>query len=157
MEENEYTELMREAAEVFSSNVPNEEVLAKLAEAKRILTEKALAMNRANLLVDTFADNVQPGAKWDFAQQEWIVEPVFGSTPMPPKAVDRRERILEIVKAKVAAGEETINTKHVAQQLRVEGDTKPLSSLATAVGNVLSRTEKWQRIRRNVYVPFEEE
>ncbi len=156
MEENEYTDLMRQAAEVFSSGESSERVLAKLAEAKRFLTEKALAMNRANSLVDSLADNVQPGAKWDFAQQEWIVEPVFGSTPMQPKAVDRSERVLEIVEAKVAAGEKKINTKVVAQQLRVEGDTKPLSSLATAVGNVLSRTEKWQRIRRNVYVPFEE-
>lgn len=154
MNENEYADLVRQATEAFSSGESEEHVLGKLGEAKRFLTDKALAMNRANILIDSLADNVRPGAKWDFARLEWTVQPVFGSAASQPKAVDRSERVIEIVNAKVAAGETKINTKEIAQQLRIEGDTKPLSSLATAVGNVLSRTEKWQRIKRNVYVQF---
>lgn len=153
MDERDHDALIRQAAEEFAVGGPKEDVLTKLGEAKRILIEKASVMSRANALIDTLADNVDPGTRWDFARQEWAIQQIPGANQ---QVVDRPSRVLEIVAAKVAAGEQTINTKQVAEQLRLEGDEKPLSSLATAVGNVLSRTEKWQRIRRNVYVPFGE-
>ena len=156
MEEIDLEVLVQQAAEVFAAGGSEEEILASLGTYKRLLADRAWAVSRANTLIDTLADNVRPGARWDYTRLDWTVQPVPGTTASHPKVVARAERVLEIVNAKVAAGDQTINTKEVAEQLRLEGDDKPLSSLATAVGNVLSRTEQWQRIKRNVYVPVEE-
>ena len=154
MDEHDLDSLVQRAVEAFASDKPQAEVLLELGETKRTLTDKAYAINRATLLIDNLAENLKPGTRWDYTRRSWTSQPLPGMTTSNPATVDRAQRVLEIVQSKVAAGAKQINTKEVAEQLRLEGDEKPLSSLATAVGNVLSRTEQWQRIRRNTYVPF---
>lgn len=157
MDVDQYTPLVREAAEAFASKGPTDQVLAKLREAKQVLTDHAWALQRANTAIDALAANLLPNAVWDYAAGDYVVRPVVAAaTRQSVTSAERNQRVNEIANTKIAAGATTVNTKEIAQQLQLEGDDKPLSSLATAVGNILSRTDAWHRIRRNVYRPFEE-
>ena len=68
----------------------------------------------------------------------------------------RSKRVLEIAKSLIDDddADETVKTDFIASMLQRDGDTTPVRSLTTAIGNILNRSGNWRRVRRGEYEPI---
>lgn len=142
----QHSEMVMEIMRLITDGASQEEVVAKARVVKQEHTEKANALLRANTMLDNLIMFTYPDVPW---QPGFNFPPV--AVPAGTVIPDRARRTLEIANAIVGGGASTVRTKDVADQLRTEGDPLAPNNLATAIGNILTRTGGWRRVRSGEY------
>ena len=147
----QYEALVHRAAELFAKRADRQEVMDELLHVKQALTEHMLAINRANAVVDAIAAAVAPDVEWQYQQQRgWFAVAKSTGPVMTPG--QRKQRVLELAHAMgLEERSGRVKTRAIAERLRAEGETLPLSDSSTAIGNILSRTGQWERVGAGEY------
>lgn len=160
MSENAYDESLRRIARLVGERASPEEVLAEAAKLKQRMTNDVHRVWLAVATLDNLVALFAPDEPW---QAGWWSETVTAtSTKVPsgaqrPPRYRRTERALDIARILNEEGASTVRTEKIATRLLAEGDTGSISDLATAVGNILTRSGNWQRIGPGEYGPMEQE
>ena len=153
-----YEELVREVVKLVGENAPRDAVMAKAREAKAEIADRVLSLSRSVNTLDHMITWYAPDEGWQFG---WFNSPATpAANALGGRQPNRSSRALEIAEGYAAKAAGTVYTKDVAGQLQAEGDTISLKSLSTAVGNVLTSSGRYSRVRRGEYLqvaPVDEE
>ena len=150
---DDYERLIQEVVQagIGGGDSSTEDFLEGAVSARKAAMDKWLEVSRALNMLDAFVAYHVPDAIWDQAQQQWVTRQAGSLGSMT--AAQRKQRILELANELANQGASTVATKAIAERLSLEGDTPSPSSLATAAGNVLSRSPGWRRVGEGTYEP----
>ena len=142
----EHEVLIQEVVRLSAEGAPPEQVVEKATAAKAAIVRYIDELQRAVNILDGIVPYVAPGTYWEIG---WKVTPKvsFGTS----RKTDRPSRVREIALKLYANGAATVKTEDIAEELRSEGDTASIKDLATAAGNILTRTGSWRRAHPGVY------
>ena len=161
--------LVQEVLEMAAEADTDPRVLhAKGIETKQALWDEFGNMQRAISIIDGVIPYKTEGLPWSHG---WVdpsaigtqlvatmgraVGSALGKTEpaLQPLAAQRRRtsRVLALAQDALNLGRTEITTDEIAETLQTEGDTTARRSLQTGVGNILSRTGKWERVRTGEY------
>lgn len=148
-----FADRLRQIAKLIGDENPQSEILAAGWRLKRELsdhiTQAWVSMNTLDQMISGFTRD--PDWVWGHvAAEQKAATP--GKSFRAPK-YDRRRKTLEIVSVLATAGE-TVHIADIIEALRQEGEDLPDKSLATAVGNVLTRSGNWHRVGPGEYAPI---
>lgn len=146
----DYEDLLREVIKLVGENAPKDQVMTKAWETKTDIVDR---VTRLSLSVNTL-DNL---ITWYAPERDWYYGWVNASVKSPASSLGGRQssrssRALQIADDKAVNDGGTVYTKDIAAQLQSEGDKGLLKSLSTAVGNILTSSGRYSRVRRGEYM-----
>ena len=158
--------LVQEVVELAAGN-DSRAIHSKGVEAKLALLEELDRLQLAVNILDGIVPYKAKGLPWVLG---WVnpLGPalVAASSPTTTTALpaetggrptqeafrkQRTARVLYLANEAVDSGRTTITTNEIARTLRKDGDTTVIGSLRTGIGNILSRTSTWKRVRQGEY------
>jgi hypothetical protein len=153
--EEDIWRLVKETLRLAAGDARPREIVAKATEAKKAIWALVGQLQHAINALDGIVPLRAPGLPWvagwmpppDGLEPRLVYAPSAG--PVGAPASERARRVMDIANSIVATGAKILSTKEIADQLRREGDKA--RALETAVGNVLSRSGAFQRIRSGEY------
>ena len=150
--------LVWEALRLAADGAPKDEFLAKAMEAKRDIIAVAYRLWKEVLLLDDTVGIVAPDDPWTAG---WTLDLLPGKTTVEPIApaktsADKARRILELADSMLDGGGGFVKSGDIAAILKGEGYEGPVRDLAVSAGNILSRSENWQKVTPGEYSPVEE-
>lgn len=143
---------IREVMTLVTDNAPEDIVLTRAREAKtKLLDERAEIMSTIDLL-DKLITTFAPDAAW---KRGALYPEASGIPPLPSASAGsaRKRIVLDIANTLLADDDSTITTKAIVEQLLSEGERGTPKNLATSVGNILTFSGKWRRVRTGEYEP----
>ncbi|MCH7576983.1 MAG: hypothetical protein IH822_04220 [Chloroflexi bacterium] len=149
----EHEVLIQEVIKLAAEGAPPEQVVERANQAKAAIVKHGEQIQRAVNILDGIVPFIAPGTYWEMG---WKVTPKvtvpYGGTT---RETDRPARVRDIANSMLTDGAAVVRTDEIAERLFSEGDTTSSKhDLATAAGNVLTRSGKWRRIDPGVYKPI---
>ena len=167
MNENENIErLVQEVVELATGN-DSRAIHTKGVEAKQALLDELDRLQLAVNILDGIVPYKAKGLPWALG---WVnplgpslaaASSATTTTTLPTETAgrptqamflkQRTARVLYLANEALETGRTTITTDEIATTLQKDGDITATRSLQTAVGNILSRTGNWKRVRTGEY------
>lgn len=153
--DNRIDNLIDEVLRLATNGAPAHEIHAKASEAKEAIINKVADLQRAVNILDGIVPYKAAGMPWELG---WVISPRLSTGAPGTQAIaDRNRRTLEFAASSLAAsGGESVETSAIVDQLRKAGDPSSEKDLATAVGNILTRSGSWRRVAPGEYAPIKE-
>ncbi len=132
-----------------------------LTEARRVKEDMSRTLYRQNLLLNTLDHLIasfapMPDWPWGYLAIDPATGMVLPQAESPrPKRYERRARTLDHAGQISAETGKPVSVAAIIGKLRQEGEDLNEKSLSTAVGNILTRSQKWQRVGQGEYEPIE--
>ena len=147
--------LIQDVTRLAADGAPANEIYAKAIEAKKAIWDEVERMQRAINILDGIVPYHAPDAEWELG---WVNPTTARPTlPKPPTKfyggpiVNRADRILALAEEMTDGQAGKVRTSDIAERLKSEGDTPSMQALATAAGNVLTRSGRWIRLGSGLY------
>ena len=143
---SKHTDSVRKIMALIAENAAEEVIVARATEAKAQLLSESNEVVSAIIFLDRLMAMFVSSSDW---------EP--GMERPTPVVRTRARRAEDIARSILADGASSVNTKAVVEQLQSEGVRGTPKNLATSVGNILTRSGRWQRVGPGEYRPLERE
>jgi ABC-type molybdate transport system substrate-binding protein len=155
MTDSTYSDRLREIAGLIGSSATREDVLSKAAQLKEDMRQDIAAAWLVVFALDNLVAVFAPNSEWQPGL--WPEATTATTPPSRPPRYSRSDKTLELAKTLSNNGAKTVGTEDIAARLRAEGETGSIKDLATAVGNILTRSGYWQRLGPGEYGFIKEE
>jgi hypothetical protein len=149
MVELDFEAKLREINRLIGAGASEDVVLVQARELKRAMSahvqRMGLLINTLDHLVASFAPS--PTWYWGWLPADQLAT-ASGARTIPK--YDRTSRVAEVAAA-LSEGGRRVRAADVIERLRLEGEQLPDKPLSTAIGNILHRTGRWNRVRKGEY------
>lgn len=151
-----FKERLREIAGLIGESAEKEDVLTKATRLKDEMRNDISATWQVVFALDQLVAVFAPDSQWQPGLWPEATTATAVPSSRPPK-YSRADRTLEIARTLSEDATLTVRTEEIAARLRSDGDTASIKDLATAVGNILTRSGFWQRVGPGEYMFIKEE
>jgi hypothetical protein len=150
MTSSAFNERLREIMGLVASHAEADEIRAKAIQLKNDMRIEVDGIWAVALNVDQLVAVFAPDPQWQIG-----LYPEAATAPQPvaphQRRYNRSGKTLELARGMAGDGSKTVRTVDIANRLRAEGETLPMKTLATAVGNILTRSGIWKRMTPGEY------
>jgi hypothetical protein len=147
--ENDVNIELKELA-ILTTHASEPEILKKATEIKTHLYEIWQRLGISINLVDSLVAAFAPNAEWQKGLP--ITTPSTAPKVTSPTLLRTTSSAVFRIAEEFASKGGVVTSKQIMRKLRAEGDQRPESHILTSIGNLLSKSGAWRKVRGGEYI-----